>query len=519
MSLGNNFHADPNRSDRGPNANPPQSAPPIARSAPWTPGATIARCNGLLHDGAYLVASNFVVGQTAVGCSPAAVVPYAIEDTYLSRLSEAVLGPREHALSIPSIPGHQQYLRAMGMLLPSNTIIELPYNPLDRDAVGYPAAEIFSLAKKRGLEDFQGGCVVSWFPSPAVEATVKDLGCFTPQTSNSYFTNNKVYLREKAAEYGIQMCDGLVVRERDDLALAETRFANAKRVWIKNDIGSGGDGVVLLEAPITKERLERAIEKQFNLAKEAFRVNQFDSYDLASYWGSNDPKLPPRAPARIVIEADASVHGEVIANCSNLILVKNDGSFSVERYFRQRVTAEGAYQGSQPFVELDPPTRADLDRAMEPLVKFCAAHGLFGIVGVDFMLVRLPDGIIEARIIELNGRPPVSASAAMAAEKLGAQAWINCNMWGPHELHTMDDFERMMTFAGVNHARTSLQEGLVFPLAFRALYSLSADGSKELFHPSQSARILICGESIEHCEALLAQLIDEKKISLSPPKE
>jgi hypothetical protein len=446
-------------------------------------------------------------------------VPFAIEDTYLSRLSEAVLGPNENALTIPCIPGHENYLRELGMLSTSNKLIELPYNPPSRKDVGYPHAEIFSLASKRGLADYSGSCVVSWFPSPAVRASAEHLGCFTPQDSNAYFTNNKVYLRQEAERFGIRMCDGLVVAGEGDAAKAAKQFAGASRVWIKNDIGSGGDGVIALEAPITEERLRECIARQYRLAEEAFTINKFTDYSLEQYWGSKNPESPPVGTPRIVVEADVSAHGTAIANCSNLMLIRKDGSYSVERYFRQRVSSEGAYQGSQPYLELDSKTRAELDFAMKPLADFCAAHRLFGIVGVDFMLVRTPEGALEARIIELNGRPPVSASAVMAAEKLGAPAWINCNIWGPHELNSIEDFERMMTLGGTNHARASLKEGLIFPLAFRALYSMNERGERALFHPSCSARVLICGESMEGCEELLQRLQREKGVTLQPPKQ
>jgi hypothetical protein len=134
------------------------------------------------------------------------------------------------------------------------------------------------------------------------------------------------------------------------------------------------------------------------------------------------------------------------------------------------------------------------------------------------MLVERADGSLEPRIIELNGRPPVSASAVMAAEKLHAPAWINCNVWAPTSLNTTAEFEELMTLGDINYARTSPQEGLVFPLAYRALYSLEENGEKKLFHESKSARILICGDSMEQCEALLHRLVTEKGIKLQPPQ-
>lgn len=75
----------------------------------------------------------------------------------------------------------------------------------------------------------------------------------------------------------------------------------------------------------------------------------------------------------------------------------------------------------------------DLVAQVNGIIDYCHSLGLYGYAGVDFFCVKNSSGDIELFMTELNGRIPISGTAAIMARKLGAPAWINIDakLWSP----------------------------------------------------------------------------------------
>ena len=105
-------------------------------------------------------------------------------------------------------------------------------------------------------------------------------------------------------------------------------------------------------------------------------------------WQRQELRGLPQSPDAAVVRTAPWSPGATIARCNGVI---HQGTYLIASNFVGGQSGEGA------------------------------AHRLFGIVGVDFMLVGTPEGALEARIIELNGRPPVSVGRHGRGE-----AWSSC---------------------------------------------------------------------------------------------
>ena len=106
----------------------------------------------------------------------------------------------------------------------------------------------------------------------------------------------------------------------------------------------------------------------------------------------------------------------------------------------------------------------------------------------------------------MNGRPPISATAQIIARKVEAPHWINLNIWTPEPINDVAAFEQTMNVSGKDYANGTLDSGMVVLQALRALYTLDGNGEKQLWQPSNAAKVLICGENAGQTEAVAADL-------------
>ncbi len=148
--------------------------------------------------------------------------------------------------------------------------------------------------------------------------------------------------------------------------------------------------------------------------------------------------------------------------------------------------------------------KAEIDRQFQAVARYaCEQLNLYGLVGVDFMIIEGSDGKVRPVMIELNGRPPISAcSHIVGTEKLKAPFWISRYMWTPDNLYSAADFERFVTINDTNYARTSPDEGVVIPMYLASVTHKDEAGNSSVVVPKNWAQVLVAGRDKEHCEEI-----------------
>jgi hypothetical protein len=387
---------------------------------------------------------------------------------------------------------------------------------------------------------------VSTFLSPSMREQANALGMETVQETHPALIN-KASFREAAAQFGFQVSPGLVLETSTDmhqmvnLALDGLirRLRNGEVasddglavLWIKLQDGSGGDFVqkvsipprvaseaqrLLADGSLTLEGLgaesptelrahlegliHHALGTVRNSLAQACEVNDYGPDTLERMWPARS--LFP-SEVRLVCEQDARVAGKVVANCSNVVRIQQDGSYTVDAYFEQMTGSDGDYRGSCPFdpraafgLELESKLTKDIGR----VVAWINSLGFRGRCGVDFFVVQDPQGSLQLLMTEVNGRSPISGVAKVIADKLGAPAWINVNVEAPSELNHMDDFRRIFG-EYAEFTPGDFSRARVIPQALRAMW-----GSDGLVQGSTKAKLLLVGPSLQACQELREEL-------------
>jgi len=265
---------------------------------------------------------------------------------------------------------------------------------------------------------------------------------------------------------------------------------------MKLDRGSGGDLVVKLHAPVTTEKIVAAVVKLRRSFERALLHNRWNDAVVEEYWPA-DSFLP--VAGVITIEEDIQP-ADVDAGC--LLMNAHDGSFYVPACFSKLMTAQGRYIGGSSYY----PPQAITELLIEYLHRIgnmlAREFGLFGFVGVDFVVGHNVDGSPRITFYELNGRPPISGISYLLARKLGYRYWNNVNLVFPDLLQSFRDIEVV-----IGDLLSSPFDRII-PQALRTSLRIEADGGRQILVPSDKGKFLIGGESAEECRTMLQVLID-----------
>ncbi len=512
---------------------PLESANPVPRSLGDRPsfslgeirlGDTVVRANGHLpNDKPIVVVQNFLPSLRESGGFPIQIDAVPDDNKSTNHLAVPCLGDNEVALTTTLAEGLVDYYVERGLIASAGQVVSFNGRLNRLRSMGFPHFDPVSLA----LQDrapLGGGYFVSAFTSPYIREQARQLGLAPVQVSDSFETNDKIGFGAFAERYGYSCCPRVALNSPNDIDVAVTRFRDTP-AWVKFSHAFGGDLLAKVEAPVTARKIVEVIDRMFRAVETATRVNSYGGHNLESIWPMGE--LLPRCGG-IVVEQDARhiggfiTPGRVLSTGSNLMQVNHDGTSSVRGYFEQIIGPAGDFWGScafDPIERFGACVKADLDRQFRAIARYCREQlRLFGLVGVDFMIVERPDGEVRAVMIELNGRPPISAcSHIVGTEKLKAPFWVSRYMLAPNNLESVHDFEETVTVGGRNLARSSPAEGAVVPMYLASVAHQHEDGRSEVLIKKNWGQILVAGESREHCAEIFRALEQDKGVRFTSP--
>lgn len=486
-------------------------------------GGTVVEANGYQKDDRPIVVTqNFLPSLQHRGGLPVQIDADPDDNKSTNHIAVPCLRTGEIALTTTLADGLEQYYRDYGLLEKDARLITFNGRVNAGRSTGFPHFDPLSLAVENKCQ-FDRGYFVSTFTSPFIREQAVGMGLLPVQTSDSSQTNDKIAFGESAARYGYSVCPRVVLRGESDIMKAAREFADSP-VWVKFSHAFGGDLLFKVEKPVSEEKIARAIGQIHKSVKQSMLVNQYDGATLEDVWPSHD--LLPKFGG-ICVEQDARyigsscVPGEVVVNGSNLMQVNHDGSCVIHGYFRQIVSPAGEFLGScsfDPLQQFGVTIANELDSQFRGIARYCHEElNLHGLVGVDFMLIEGPDSRLSTVMIELNGRPPISAcSHIIGTEKLGAQFWVSKYVWAPQPLTSARDFEQL-TFDGQNFlSRTSPTEGVIVPMYIASVFNRLSNGCTEVIIPKRWGQVLVAGESLEHCQELF-KVLERNGVSFTKP--
>lgn len=487
-------------------------------------GESVVRANGFeVNSKPIVVVQNFLPSLRSRGGFPIQIDSEPDDNKSTNHLAVPCLGDNEIALTTTLPPGLVQYYVERGLIRSSEQVVSFNGDLGTKRGVGFPHFDPVTLAQKE-RRDLGSGYFASAFTSDYIREQATDLGLHPVQQSDSYLTNDKVGFGTFASLYGYSCCPRVALRSVSDIDLAVETFGHAP-VWVKYSHAFGGDLLMRVDAPVTSEKLLIAIQRMYRSVRHATEVNDYSGASIEHLWPSDS--LLPKCGG-ITIDLDAryidgfSTPGKVLAVGSNLMQINSDHTAHVEGYFEQIIGPAGDFWGScalDPAKKFGPFMKAELDRQFNAIAQYASEQlKLFGIVGVDFMIIERPDGKIRPVMIELNGRPPMSAcSHIVGTEKLKAPFWISRYMWAPHDIHSAADFEEAVTVDGTNYARTSPDEGTVVPMYLASVTHEDRQGKPSVVIAKNWAQILVAGKSRKHCEEIFHRLHTMKGIHFIRP--
>jgi hypothetical protein len=485
-------------------------------------GESVVRANGFQLDGRpVVVAQNFLPSLRTQGGFPLQIDPVPDDNKSTNHLAVPCLGPQEVALTTTLLPGLLDYYVERGLLSSREQVISFNGDSKNSQNSGFPHFDPLSLALK-SENVLQGGYFVSAFSSEFVREQATRLGLVPVQRSDSYETNDKIGFSQAADEYGFTCCPGIALKSSIDILNAAERFRDSS-VWVKYSHAFGGDLLSQVKAPVSVGNILSAISTVADSIRQAAEVNDYQGVTFEDLWPEGS--LIPQCGG-FLIEQDArhlnpQRPGKVLSTGSNLMLVHKGGKTSIKAYFQQIVGPSGDFWGSSALnVEesFGQELRNELDRQCRAIGRYCdRALGLNGLVGVDFMIIQDHDGRVRPVMIELNGRPPISAcSHIVGTEKLRAPFWISRYMWTPRPLEHAQQFEELVTIDGKNFARTAPTVGSVIPMYLASVTHRHENGQQEIVTKKNWGQILVAGQSQGHCMEIFEKL-KRKGISFIRP--
>lgn len=421
---------------------------------------------------------------------PPNLTPDPATDFAVAIQAVAATRPGETALTLPLQPGMERYLRERGVLAETAKLIEVNPEVARDEAVklGWPYTDIVTLAAKENALPL-GVPVVLSLPTESAGGLCSRNGGIFVQRSSALMTNNKVQFQLDAERFGYTPVRGFVIESLSDLNTCVSAFANASRVWVKHATAAGGDAVIRVDGPITLEGLVRARERLNQLEEQTLAATGFRREGLAnlpqSFVVQLDAGCDPRDPSRP--RSLKTIGGA-------LFRVSLEGKVEIHSYHEQETDAAGVFYGSKPFYP-SPEVQRLIDTEIQAVGRYCAEElSLFGNVGIDLVVTEDERGRVSVELIELNGRPNATTISRIVAEAVGAPYWQQVTLKANQALNTFEDVARLL-------GAETLEPGENGPrfvvLGLSSLYRINANGERELVFSTNSAKVLVIGNSYE----------------------
>ncbi len=459
-------------------------------------GNSVLEANGI--NGRAVVTGNYI---SPMGNLP---LPWPDGDWYLRQTLVPAIREGETVICNTLIPGLLDYYREVG-LIPENTAF-ITSDPLVDGEVqyGFPFTDpLENLPGDYTFDDDSYLC--STFGGSEVSQQAARLGLRTLDRASSDFTNNKAFLRQMAAANNIDMLPGALLSSFDQIdAIVSADWNTDAGAWLKFPTGSGGDLVYKLNGPFDEESLLTGVNVLRDAVKKAFSLGRF-AVQVGDYW-LDEEIAPGEYP--LVVEADAHIFGDVIANASTQFVARGVGEISLIGHYLQITTPEGEYLGNAPFEgmpqQLEGLARAQAQHVSDYNVR---ENGYRGIAAIDWFATRDNYGGNRLSVCELNSRPTANTPPVIIAAKLGAAHFLNTNVYTSTMIEGIHDF---IDVVGKDLAfGDPRNEGMVVPQSFRTMvYGDTIVGSPNF-------KVAVLGRDEDHCQQVIEQLSD-KGIRFTP---
>ncbi len=459
-------------------------------------GHTALRSNNL--EGEPFVTLNYVNPDHKLA------LPFPDGDWYLRNTAVPAISSGETVICNNLIEGLYEYYSRHGLIPQDSHIIEVEPDLNGEVTYGYPATDpLESLSGRVKIENSDNPMyLVPTFSNDGVSRQQRALNIETINRRDSAITNNKEELRESAVRFGFQMLPGATMRSLEDVETLVQQFSSTEYgVWLKFPTGSGGDLVKRIPFVTTDEVLSGISEIRSSIERALFKGS----------FGRKIEELWPRdsfSPLGfgIVIESDARNLGEVVINGSTQFITSRSGMPEIIGYFDQITTDEGEYLGNRPFRPKNG-SKLLVDDQVQKVANYSTeSNEYFGVQGVDWFLIRDDQGKESVYVVELNSRPTANTPPYIVATKLGAENWINTNVYTDKPIQTISDYVEVI---GEDLAYGNIEQGLVIPQAFRTLVT------RKNIIPSPNFKVLIMGKSEERCNEIVKEM-EKRKVRFRP---
>lgn len=443
-----------------------------------------------------------VINVNYTGANKNTSVPGPAADAYLNLTIVPALQDDEFALTLEMIPGLGRYYSDLGFLPTRARLIQIPTVPQGSVTYGYPATDAAAKLLPEHIARLPADArVVSTFHCEYVQRDLDRHGLRALERPPAHLVNNKASLRGAANDNSFDMLPGAVLSSESDLHDVVSRFGNsAYGVWLKFPTGSGGD-LVYHVAEVSEASLREGIATIRRSVHQSFVEGDFGMTG-SQYWPED--RFAPEG-LKLVAEADARNLGTLELNGSTQLVTTRSGGIYFKGHYRQETSALGEYQGNSPL-SVDNTHDASMHNLIWDQVKSVGAYnqkdnGYFGIQGVDWFLIRLPDGTQRVYVVELNARPTANTPPQIMADKIGAAAWLNINATAPSIMTCAEDYIEIVG-RGLAFGEAS-GEGLVVPQAFRSI--VTRDNG---ILASDRVKLFIAGRDDGHINGIRRRLSD-----------
>lgn len=426
------------------------------------------------------------------------VAPLPMTDSYYPYFVELLLRPGDATFCFTPQPGMREYRNSLGLLASNIEVIEVSH---PSDVLGFPCDPL-TIAHDAGITFPNRPAFISTLPTAYTEKLAHRMGLAVAQSPHGLRSNNKAEFLDASARYGYPVFDSITLKSEADIAEVARRWgASPHGVVMRLSHGAGGDTVRFPKGDEASLRAELGALRK--VCEQGFAAARFPDGALERYWPADS--LLPRLSSVTISQHRADIGREVL-NGSNTIIVRKDGSVEIPHYYKQ-VTENGIFLGSRP-VYFHPSVKAAIDEQMMKVARYCREElNVFGVVGVDFMLVETPDGKLKLFLYELNGRPSASATAQVVADKLGARQFIQGTANHKERgLNTIEDARAAINACGKDYFGGLADGSRVVVTTLRSRWGRDGNGDPTLLFPANAMKILIIGETMNRCREILADL-------------
>jgi hypothetical protein len=478
-------------------------------------GRTVLEACSSEATGRVVVEGGFVSGpwNRAHGV-PVNILPAPSGDIYLNFMAVPLLDEGASAAILPLQPGMEAYYRRQGLLPEGASLIEAPLRELDFEHLGYPYTNPLALlsgAKGSGgnrLQD-ERATVVATFPGEDLRECTAALAHECCQNFDPARANNKADFREQAGKNGYRMLPGQILATERDLDKCMALFGTEKRVWLKLAHGSGGDLVLAIESPGSRDSYMAGLTSLRESVIRGLSHTKYGASAISEYWPEGD--LLPRLSS-VIVERDAAAVGRLVLNGSKNLLISDSGQRDIGYFVQNTAPEDGSYRGSY-STSLDKALSDAIDAEIaKALPYFRDELNVRGYIGFDFFVIENANQELVVYLVECNARDTISSRSSMLATKLPHfPFYMNINLTADGDLLGYDDVARALTLDGAPLSESGHALGVqVVPFALRTLYS--SEG--ELLLASNQMKVWIGGESLEQVNSVLVRLARENGIKL-----